>query len=170
MTFPFEHEGLQVATSARLLRKKDACTPRRPVRFIQRHKSAINVAYANNIRLSRPMSSESSSSTPPMSVSTAARQAILAALLQRGKGIGVRLCASQSGPSGLSFWLEFADAPVEGDLVFQFGDIQLLAQPRHLPLLNELVIDYVKTEDAEGFQIGSPRLCRQCGCESGGTA
>lgn len=90
---------------------------------------------------------------------------VRAALHQRGKGIGVRLCLSMTGCSGMSYWLEFADELNESEMTFDLDGVRVLVETRHLVYIEGLEIDYVRRENEEGFVISGPNTCKdECEC------
>ena len=100
-----------------------------------------------------------------ISFTPAATGAALAALGQRGNGIGVRLCASTSGCSGLSYYMEFADELRENDECFALEEgLRLIVDTRHLTFMDGIVVDYLRQQNGEGFHISSPLLCGECEC------
>lgn len=98
-------------------------------------------------------------------ITPAAAGAIRAALSHRGKGIGVRLCMSMSGCSGMSYWLEFADELQDTEMSFDLDGVRVLIQTSHLVYIEGLEIDYLRKEHEEGFVINGPNTCQdQCEC------
>lgn len=95
----------------------------------------------------------------------AAIGAALAALRARGRGIGVRLCVSLSGCSGMSYWLEFADELADSEVTFSMEGLRLIVQTSHLVYCEGLEIDYVRKENEEGFVVNGPNTCQDaCEC------
>lgn len=100
-----------------------------------------------------------------ISFTPAATGAALAALKHRGHGIGVRLCASTSGCSGLSYHMEFADELNPRDVSFTLDEgLRLVVDMAHVNFLEGVVVDYLRQQDGEGFHISSPLLCDTCDC------
>jgi len=101
----------------------------------------------------------------------AAVGAVNAALRMRGKGIGVRLCVSLSGCSGMSYWLEFADELADDEVTFDLDGVRVVVQTPHLVYCEGLEIDYVRREHEEGFVINGPNTCRdECECSDSDNA
>lgn len=98
-------------------------------------------------------------------ITPAAAGAVLAALSQRGRGIGVRLCMSMSGCSGLSYWLEFADELQDQEMTFDLDGVRVVIPTSHLMFVEGLEIDYLRKENEEGFVINGPASCKdECAC------
>lgn len=95
----------------------------------------------------------------------AAVGAAKAALRVRGKGIGVRLCVSMTGCSGMSYWLEFADELSDDEMTFDLDGMRIVVQTSHLVYIDGLEIDYLRKENEEGFVINGPNTCQDtCEC------
>ena len=102
-----------------------------------------------------------------ISFTAAATGAALAALAQRGHGLGVRLSASHSTTcTGLSYALEFADSLNDRDVSFMLDEgLRLIVDIAHLAFFEGVTVDYVRQADGEGFQIASPPpSCDTCHC------
>lgn len=102
----------------------------------------------------------------------AAVGAALAALRQRGTGVGVRLCVSLSGCSGMSYWLEFADQLADDEVTFDMDGLRLVLKTSHLVYVDGLEIDYQRRQNEEGFVVNGPNVCQDaCDCpDSDGVA
>lgn len=98
-------------------------------------------------------------------ITPAAAGAVRAALSHRGRGIGVRLCMSMSGCSGMSYWLEFADQLQDQEVTFDLDGVRVAVQAAHLMYVEGLEIDYLRKENEEGFVINGPASCKdECAC------
>ncbi len=85
-------------------------------------------------------------------------------LAKRGKGIGLRLGVRTSGCSGMAYKLEFADAAEEDDLQFVSGGVTVLVDPKSLPYIDGMELDYTRDGLNEGFKFNNPNVKDQCGC------
>jgi len=85
-------------------------------------------------------------------------------LTKRGKGVGLRLGVRTSGCSGMAYKLEFADEAGEGDLQFISGGVTVLVDPKSLPYLDGMELDYTREGLNEGFKFNNPNVKDQCGC------
>ena len=85
-------------------------------------------------------------------------------LAKRGKGIGLRLGVRTSGCSGMAYKLEFVDESVEDDLVFDSYGVQVFVDPKSLPYLDGMELDFVREGLNEGFKFNNPNVKDQCGC------
>ena len=85
-------------------------------------------------------------------------------LTKRGKGVGLRLGVRTSGCSGMAYKLEFADEAGEDDLRFVSGGVTVLVDPKSLPYLDGMELDYTREGLNEGFKFNNPNVKDQCGC------
>lgn len=93
-------------------------------------------------------------------------QTILAALRERGHGLGVRLDISVGGATGLAYRLQFADAAAADELEVSQDGVRLFTPSRNQPYLEGLVLDYGAQGDDEGFFVHHGETCGDCGCGS----
>lgn len=82
----------------------------------------------------------------------------------RGKGIGLRVGVKTSGCSGMAYSLEFADVLEDEDLTFESFGVTVLVDPRSLPYLDGMELDYAKEGLNEGFKFNNPNVKDTCGC------
>ena len=76
--------------------------------------------------------------------------------------VGVR----GGGCSGLSYFMDFVDAPEEKDKLFEFGTpaITLAVDRKSYLFLNGTEIDFEQTMMKSGFQFNNPIAGRSCSC------
>jgi len=82
----------------------------------------------------------------------------------RGKGVGLRLGVKTSGCSGMAYSLEFADELDAEDLTFESYGVTVLVDPKSLPYLDGMELDYAKEGLNEGFKFNNPNVKNTCGC------
>lgn len=85
-------------------------------------------------------------------------------LAKRGKGVGLRLGVQTSGCSGMSYKLEFADEIAAGDLQLVCNGVTVLIDPKSLPYLDGMELDYTREGLNEGFKFNNPNVKDSCGC------
>ncbi|NJD24319.1 MAG: iron-sulfur cluster assembly protein IscA [Betaproteobacteria bacterium] len=85
-------------------------------------------------------------------------------LTKRGKGIGLRLGVRTSGCSGMAYKLEFVDESSGEDLVFESNGVKVFVDPKSLPYLDGMELDYAREGLNEGFKFNNPNVKDQCGC------
>jgi len=99
-----------------------------------------------------------------VTLSEPAAQHVANFLAKRGKGVGIRLGVKTSGCSGLAYKLEFADASLPEDLVFESHGVKVLVDPKSLAYLEGTELDYTKEGLNEGFKFNNPNVKGECGC------
>jgi iron-sulfur cluster assembly protein len=85
-------------------------------------------------------------------------------LEKRGKGLGLRLGVKPSGCSGMSYHLEYVDAPDAEDQVFEQFGARVYVMPDSLPYLQGTELDYAREGLNEGFRFNNPNEKAACGC------
>ena len=83
---------------------------------------------------------------------------------KRGKGVGLRVGVRTTGCSGMAYKLEFADAVSADDLKFESGGVTLLVDPKSLPYIDGMELDYTREGLNEGFKFNNPNVKSECGC------
>ena len=99
-----------------------------------------------------------------ISVTEKAADHIKSQLLQRGKGIGIRLGVKTTGCSGLAYVIEFADNENDDDNVFEDKGIKLIINPKSYVYLKGTQVDFAKEGINEGFKFINPNVKDTCGC------
>lgn len=97
-------------------------------------------------------------------VTTEAADQITKHLTKRGKGIGLRLGVRTTGCSGMAYKLEFADVAAVEDYVFESSGVKIVVDPKSLPYLDGMELDYAREGLNEGFKFNNPNVKDQCGC------
>ena len=85
-------------------------------------------------------------------------------IAKRGKGIGLRIGVRTSGCSGMAYKLEFADEAASDDLQFSSHGVIVLIDPKSLPYIDGMELDYTREGLNEGFKFSNPNVKNQCGC------
>ncbi|MCO5100062.1 MAG: iron-sulfur cluster assembly protein IscA [Burkholderiaceae bacterium] len=97
-------------------------------------------------------------------LSEAAARHVARSLERRGKGLGLRVGVKASGCSGLSYQLEFADERKADDIEFESNGVRVLIDPKSLPYLAGIELDFVREGLNEGFRFNNPNVKATCGC------
>jgi iron-sulfur cluster assembly protein len=85
-------------------------------------------------------------------------------LEKRGKGIGLRLGVRTTGCSGMAYKLEFVDSANPEDAVFESLGVKIFIDPKSLPYLEGMELDFTREGLNEGFKFNNPNEKARCGC------
>lgn len=80
------------------------------------------------------------------------------------EGVAFRIGLARSGCAGWSYVLEKAETISPEDHLFESRGLRLVVSPGSLPLLDGLLLDYVRKPFAEGFSFHNPKAKSECGC------
>jgi iron-sulfur cluster assembly protein len=83
---------------------------------------------------------------------------------------GLRVGIRGGGCSGNSYFMEFCEAPEEGDEVFLTHGVKLVVDQRSLTLLQGTEIDFVDGLMGSGFKFNNPNVRHSCACGESFTA
>ena len=82
----------------------------------------------------------------------------------RGKGVGLRLGVTQTGCSGYSYVINYADDIGKDDVVFEDKGVTVVVDPEALQLIDGTEVDFVKNGLNEAFSFRNPNVTGECGC------
>ena len=99
-----------------------------------------------------------------VTMTPAAVERVKSFLVNRGKGLGLRLGIKTTGCSGLAYVLEFVDDKNEDDEMFNMHDVNIIIDAKSLVYLNGIELDFVKEGLNEGFKFTNPNAKGECGC------
>ena len=99
-----------------------------------------------------------------VSLTEAASNHVAGQLSSRGKGLGIRLCITTSGCSGMAYVLEFVDEQAPEDQVFEAHGVKVFIDPKSMVYLDGTELDYVREGLNEGLQFRNPNVSAECGC------
>lgn len=85
-------------------------------------------------------------------------------LKRRGKGLGIKVGVKTTGCSGLAYVLEYVDDPLGEYQSFVSHGVHVFVDPKSLPYLDGMEMDWVREGLNEGFQFNNPNVKDQCGC------
>src|SRR5579864_5164611 len=86
-------------------------------------------------------------------------------LAQEGRDdLRLRVAVQPGGCSGLRYQLYFDERDVDGDVVSQFGTVQVVTDKMSAPYLAGATIDFVDTIEKQGFTIDNPNATGSCAC------
>ena len=99
-----------------------------------------------------------------ISLTESAAHRVKSFLAARGHGIGLRLGVRKTGCSGFAYVINYADAQLPDDLVFEDRGVKVLVDPGSLKLIDGTVVDFVKQGLNEAFRFVNPNVKGECGC------
>ena len=76
----------------------------------------------------------------------------------------LRIAVQPGGCSGLRYQLYFDERDMDGDVVSQFGTVQVVTDKMSVPYLMGATIDYLDTIEKQGFTIDNPNATGSCAC------
>ena len=95
--------------------------------------------------------------------SAAARLRAMAAERRTPAG-GLRFGVKGGGCSGLSYVVDWAEAPAAGDEVFERDGGRVFVDPRSAPFVAGTVVDWKRSLMQSGFVYQNPQAKSGCGC------
>ncbi len=99
-----------------------------------------------------------------ISLTAAAAERVRNQLASRGHGLGLRLSVKESGCSGFSYVVNFADETGDNDVVFEQHGVKLFVEQTSLSVLDGTEVDYVRQGINEAFRFSNPNVKGECGC------
>lgn len=99
-----------------------------------------------------------------ISLTPAAAERILSQLAKRGHGLGLRLSVRESGCSGYSYVMDYADEQQADDIVIEAHGAKVFVNPDSLPLLRGLQLDFRRDGLNQLFHFDNPNAQELCGC------
>jgi iron-sulfur cluster assembly accessory protein len=86
-----------------------------------------------------------------------AAQKVKGLLEQEGRDdLRLRIAVQPGGCSGLRYQLFFDERSLDGDLVSDFGGVEVVVDRMSAPYLSGATIDFADRIDAQGFTIDNP--------------
>src|SRR5690242_8093355 len=86
-------------------------------------------------------------------------------LAQEGRDdLKLRIAVQPGGCSGLRYQLYFDERDIDGDIVSEFGSVQVVTDKMSAPYLMGATIDFVDTIEKQGFTIDIPNATGSCAC------
>jgi iron-sulfur cluster assembly protein len=99
-----------------------------------------------------------------ITLTESAARHVNANLTRRGKGVGLRVGVRTSGCSGLAYKLEYADELRPEDLRFESHGVTVVVDPKSLPYVDGMELDFAREGLNEGFKFNNPNVKNECGC------
>ena len=102
--------------------------------------------------------------TMAISLTDSAAERVQNYLQARGQGIGLRLGITETGCSGYSYVINYADEVAANDVVFEDKGVKIVVDPDALKLIDGTEVDFVKNGLNEAFSFRNPNVTGECGC------
>ena len=99
-----------------------------------------------------------------ITLSNSAAERVRNYLDSRGTGVGLRLGVTQTGCSGYSYVINYADDIGADDIVFEDKGVKVVVDPEALQLIDGTEVDFVKNGLNEAFSFRNPNVSGECGC------
>jgi iron-sulfur cluster assembly accessory protein len=114
-----------------------------------------------------PTQTESTEAKAPTTVvlTDVAAQKVKALIEQEGRDdLRLRVAVQPGGCSGLRYQLFFDERSLDGDVVSDFGGVEVVVDRMSAPYLSGATIDFADRIDAQGFTIDNPNAQGSCAC------
>ncbi|TDD66693.1 iron-sulfur cluster assembly accessory protein [Jiangella aurantiaca] len=90
---------------------------------------------------------------------------VKALLDQEGRDdLALRIAVQPGGCSGLRYQLFFDERSLDGDVVKDFGGVNVVVDRMSAPYLGGATIDFVDSIEKQGFTIDNPNASGSCAC------
>jgi iron-sulfur cluster assembly protein len=99
-----------------------------------------------------------------ITVTDTAAKKIKTNLEKRGKGIAIRIGIKTTGCSGLAYIMEYVDELTIDDILLSDNGAVIVVDPKSLPMVAGITVDYVRQGLNEGFEFINPLEKDRCGC------
>jgi iron-sulfur cluster assembly protein len=99
-----------------------------------------------------------------ITVTDTAAKKIKTNIEKRGKGIAVRIGVRTTGCSGLAYIMEYVDELTIDDVLLSDNGAVIVVDPKSLPMVAGITVDYVRQGLNEGFEFINPLEKDRCGC------
>lgn len=107
---------------------------------------------------------ETTTATGVVLTDTAAAK-VKALLEQEGRtDLALRVAVQPGGCSGLRYQLFFDERSLDGDVVTDFGGVNVVVDRMSQPYLMGASVDFVDTIEKQGFTIDNPNAQGGCAC------
>jgi len=84
--------------------------------------------------------------------------------LEQASALALRFGVTESGCSGYSYVLDFAEEIEPEDSVFELHGVKVVVDKTSLPILSGTQIDYVSEGLNQTFKFTNPSATDECGC------
>jgi iron-sulfur cluster assembly protein len=99
-----------------------------------------------------------------ISLTDSAADRVRSYLEKRNDSVGLRLGVTQTGCSGYSYVINYAEEIEATDVVFEDKGVKVVVQTDALELIDGTEVDFVKNGLNEAFSFRNPNISGECGC------
>ena len=99
-----------------------------------------------------------------ISLTDSAAERVQTYLEARGEGVGLRVGITETGCSGYSYVINYADEVGAEDVIFEDKGVKIVVDPEALKLIDGTEVDFVKNGLNEAFSFKNPNVTGECGC------
>jgi iron-sulfur cluster assembly protein len=99
-----------------------------------------------------------------ISLTDAAAERVRGYLEKRDDRFGLRLGVTETGCSGYSYVINYAEEIADDDVVFEDKGVKVVVDPEALRLIDGTEVDFVKNGLNEAFSFRNPNIQGECGC------
>ncbi len=117
--------------------------------------------------MTTPAQTDPTEAQAPTSVvlTDVAAQKVKALIEQEGRDdLRLRVAVQPGGCSGLRYQLFFDERSLDGDVVTDFGGVEVVVDRMSAPYLTGATIDFADRIDAQGFTSDNPNAGNSCAC------
>jgi iron-sulfur cluster assembly accessory protein len=130
-------------------------------------RTQMSVQDDTQARLAHAVAEEASVEKPAHGVllTDVAASKVKSLLEQEGRDdLRLRVGVQPGGCSGLVYQLYFDERTLDGDLVVDFGSVEVVIDRMSAPYLDGASIDFADTIEKQGFTIDNPNAGSSCAC------
>ena len=99
-----------------------------------------------------------------ITLTDAAVQRVRDMVAKQDNAIGLRIGVTESGCSGYSYALDFAQTVADDDTVIEQDDVKVVINAASMPILDGIELDFVKQGLNQSFKFNNPNVVSSCGC------
>jgi len=99
-----------------------------------------------------------------ITLTDAAVQRVRDMVAKQDDAIGLRIGVTESGCSGYSYALDFAQTVADDDTVIEQDDVKVVINAASMPILDGIELDFVKQGLNQSFKFNNPNVVSSCGC------
>jgi iron-sulfur cluster assembly protein len=78
--------------------------------------------------------------------------------------VGLRIGVTESGCSGYSYALDFAETVSAADIVIEQDGVKVVVDDNSMPMLEDMELDFVSEGLNQSFKFNNPNAISSCGC------